>query len=255
MSRYDNLTLKIWLDENKDFIKGARIQKIQQPNRRELILTLRNYGISKKLYININPQFYHICFMSKDNEAKRLLNIPKSPPMFCMLLKSVDTARLSGVNQPEYERIIEFYIESYNELSEKIYLCLAVELMGKHSNIILYNFDNNIILGCAHNIGSEKSREREMAGGLPYAYPPKSMQMWYCAQNSFSECKTDINTYIDDFYAKYISDYKFKQLKDLYIQKTDKKLSKELNTVSKIEKQLNDYKLSEKYRHYADLII
>ena len=45
--------------------------------------------------------------------------------------------------------------------------------MGKYSNVILYNTDTDIILGCAHNVGAEKSREREMYGGLPYVYPPK----------------------------------------------------------------------------------
>ena len=48
--------------------------------------------------------------------------------------------------------------------------------MGKHSNVILYNYDTNIILGCAHNIGAEKSREREMYGGIPYVYPPKQQK-------------------------------------------------------------------------------
>ena len=58
-------------------------------------------------------------------------------------------------------------------MGDKIYLCLAFELMGKYSNVILYNYDTNMILGCAHNVGAEKSREREMYGGLPYVYPPK----------------------------------------------------------------------------------
>lgn len=97
--------------------------------------------------------------MSKENEDKRLIEIPQKPPMFCMLLrKYLENAVISKVEQPLYERILEFYIETYNELSEKIYLCLAVELMGKYSNVILYNYDTNIILGCAHNVGAEKSK-------------------------------------------------------------------------------------------------
>ena len=180
---FDSLTLKAWIEENREFLTGARIQKIQQPTRKDFVLTLRSKGQGKKLYININPQFHHVCFMGKENEEKRLIEIPQKPPMFCMLLrKYLENALISRVNQPPYERILEFYIETYNELSEKIYLCLAVELMGKHSNVVLYNDDTNIILGCAHNVGAEKSREREMAGTLPYIYPPK--------QN-----KTDILTY------------------------------------------------------------
>ena len=172
MISFDSLTLKAFTEESRDFLTGARIQKIQQPSRKEVILTIRNNSVTKKLYININPQSAHVCFMSKESE--RHVKIPQKPPMFCMLLrKYLENSRISKVNQPQYERILEFYIETFNELSEKIYLCFSIEIMGKHSNIVLYNYDTNIIIGCAHNVGAEKSREREMAGTLPYVYPPK----------------------------------------------------------------------------------
>jgi len=171
---FDLLTLKAFLVENAEFFVGARLQKIQQPTRAELIFYLRNLGETRKLYVNIHTNFYHLCFMSKENEAKRLIEIPKSPPMFCMLLrKYLEGAKIAKIDQPQNERILEFYFETYNELSEKIYLCLAIELMGKHSNVVLYNYDTNVIIGCAHNIGAEKSRFREMIGGLPYVYPPR----------------------------------------------------------------------------------
>lgn len=73
-----------------------------------------------------------------------------------LLRKYLLNSRISKINQPKYERILEFYIETYNELGDKIYLCLAFELMGKYSNVILYNYDTNMILGCAHNVGAEK---------------------------------------------------------------------------------------------------
>lgn len=174
MITFDSLTLKAFIEENKDFFVGSRIQKIQQPTRREILFTIRNNGISRKFYMNINPQFHHLCFINKDTEARRFLEIPQKPPMFCMQLrKYLENAKIVKVNQPNHERIFEIYIETFNELQEKIELCLAIELMGKHSNIVLYNADTNIIIGCAHNVGSEKSREREMAGTLPYIYPPK----------------------------------------------------------------------------------
>jgi predicted ribosome quality control (RQC) complex YloA/Tae2 family protein len=112
--------------------------------------------------------------MSKENAEKRVLDIPKKPPMFCMLLrKYLENSKIYSVKQPDGERILEFYIEIYNEVGEKIFLCLAFEFMGKHSNVILYNSDTDIILGCAHNVGEEKSRQREIYGGIPYVYPPK----------------------------------------------------------------------------------
>lgn len=174
MITFDSLTLKAWINENSEFLTGARIQKIQQPTRRDFVFSLRKLGETRKFYININPNLHHICFMSKENETKRMIEIPKKPPMFCMLLrKYLENAVIYKVNQPPYERILELYIETFNDLSEKIYLCLAVELMGKHSNVVLYNDDTNVIIGCAHNIGAEKSSVREMAGTLPYIYPPK----------------------------------------------------------------------------------
>lgn len=183
MISFDSLTLKAFVLENQDFLTGARIQKIQQPTRRDFVFTIRKLGETRKLYININPHMHHVCFMSKQNEQRRWIEIPQKPPMFCMLLrKYLENAIISKIRQPEYERILELYIETYNELNEKIYLCLTIELMGKHSNVILYNYDTNIILGCAHNVGAEKSREREVSGTLPYIYPPK--------QN-----KIDINTF------------------------------------------------------------
>lgn len=174
MINIDSLTIKAFLEENYDFLLGSRLQKVQQPNRKEIIFHLRNHSESRKLYININPSFYHICFMSKENEIKRNIKIPKAPAMFCMLLrKYIEGAKIVEVSLPKYERIIEFYFDFFDVLNEKSRLCLSIELMGKHSNIILYNSDTNVIIGCAHNVSSEKSKDRELAGLLPFVYPPR----------------------------------------------------------------------------------
>ena len=174
MINFDSLTLKLFAEEQSKFFEDARIQKIQQPTRRDLIIQLHNAGVTRKLYININPAVYHICFLSEKNAKRRHIEVPKAPPMFCMLLrKYMVGSRVVRVNVPEDERIFEIYFETFSEIGEVIPLCLAVELMGKHSNVVLYNYDTNMILGCMHNIGAEKSREREMAGGLPYVYPKK----------------------------------------------------------------------------------
>ena len=87
MITFDSLTLKAWVEENKDFLTGARIQKIQQPTRREFVFSIRSLGENRKFYININPQLHHIAFMSRENEERRLIEIPKKPPMFCMVLR------------------------------------------------------------------------------------------------------------------------------------------------------------------------
>lgn len=258
MINLDSLTLKMWIDENSQFLTGARIQKIQQPTRREFVFYIRNHAQNKKMYISINPQFHHVCFMSKENEAKRLIEIPQKPPMFCMLLrKYLENAVIAKVSQPPYERILEFYIETFNELSEKIYLCLAIEFMGKHSNVVLYNYDTNLILGCAHNVGAEKSKEREMAGGLPYVYPPGRPNDWYAAENSLAtkSSQSDINQLIDDYYSQVIYDDKFKKRKDAYKQIVSRKLKKSESSYKKMQYTLEKEYDCDKYRLYGDLIM
>ncbi len=257
MITFDSLTLKMWLEQNQEFLTDARVQKIQQPTRRDFVFSIRKDGQNRKLYININPQYYHICFMNKENEDRRLIEIPVKPPMFCMLLrKYLENSKITRVNQPDYERILEFYFETYNELSEKIYLCLAIELMGKHSNVILYNYDTNIILGCAHNVGAEKSREREMAGGLPYVYPAGRPKSWYENENSFSRKKTsDINSIIDEYYSEYIYNDKLRRLKEHCRQIAGAQLKKDKSSLKKMQARLEKETNFHKYRLYGDLIM
>ena len=176
MKNIDFLTIEAFINENIDFLIGARVQKIQQPTRRDFLLSLRNCGESRKLYININPNIYHITFASGENLLRRGIVIPKQPPMFCMLLrKYLEGVKISDVLAVKGERIIEFHFDIIDELSQNRSICLAIELMGKHSNIILYDRENYTIIGCAHNVGPEKSRYRELQGGLKYVYPPKGV--------------------------------------------------------------------------------
>ncbi len=222
MITFDVLTLKAFLNEEKDFLTGARINKIQQPTRREFVFTLRNNGISRQFYVNITPQMYHVCFMAKDNTQKRRLEIPQKPPMFCMQLrKYLENSRISKVNQPDNERILEFYIETYSEIGDKIYLCLAFELMGKYSNVILYNCDTDIIIGCAHNVGAEKSRKREIYGGIPYIYPPsqiKSDILNYNGEVNYESLSSDFNMFSGAF-AKLCQGKTLEQLKNYVLLK------------------------------------
>ena len=220
MITFSSFLLKNFFDENLDFLTNAKVQKIQQPSRKELILHLRNHSETKKLYININPSFFHVCFANNESLALRETKIPKAPPMFCMLLrKYIENAKIIRADIPDYERILELYFENYNEIGEKIELCLAIELMGKHSNIILYNTENNIILGCIHNVGEEKSQIRELSGGLPYIYPPKKEKkdLLKTTEAKFEVLKNNAqNTfYYITFNMLADTDYDYKKLIDI----------------------------------------
>lgn len=264
MITFDSLMLKAFLDEQKDFISGARVNKIQQPTRRELILSLRNNGETKQLYINIDTKLYHICFMSDENSKKRLIEIPQKPPMFCMLLrKYLLNSKISKVAQYNNERIFELYFEAYNELNDKIYLCLAVELMGKYSNVILYNTDTNIILGCAHNVGADKSQVREVYGTIPYVYPPLSSDSTflndrYAFLNSFNYnvySKYGVNDTIDSYYSTIIAKDKFKRLKVKYSSALKSDLNKINKSLKEMYCQVNKKRDADKFRLYGDLLM
>lgn len=256
MKHFDFLTLSAFLQENIDFLTGARIQKIQQPTRRELIFGMRNKGESRKFYINITPQFFHLCFMNADNEKKRYIEIPKAPPMFCMLLrKYLEGSKIAKVHQPEGERILELYFETYDETGEKIYLCLAIELMGKHSNDILYNYDTNVIIGCAHNVGSDKSRERELIGGLPYTYPPRSTNRNFKGFYELIQKEISVNEQIDRYFSNLQQEQKTKELKSQLLTFANAKLKKVDKALEKVQKQGVNAQEADSFRKLGDLIM
>ncbi|MBQ7287752.1 MAG: NFACT family protein, partial [Candidatus Gastranaerophilales bacterium] len=177
MYNFDSLTLQYFYQENFDFINGAIVQKIQLPSRHEIILNIRNLNDekpqNKKLYININPKYPHICFINDETTKKRDIEIPSKPPMFCMQLrKYLNGSKIKDFKIVKYERILEFYFDYFDEIGSLTRICLAAEFMGKHSNIILYNAQNKTIIGSIHNISADKSSIREIYGGINYIYPP-----------------------------------------------------------------------------------
>ncbi len=245
MINIDSLTIKAFIEENKNFFIGAKVQKIQQPTRRDLIFSLRNFSYSKKFYINIHPNFFHICFISKENEKKRNIQIPKVAPMFCMLLrKYLENSKIININQPSNERIIELHFQSNDEYQGVTDLCLAIELMGKHSNIILYNLNSKIILGCIHNVSEEKSKERELAGLLPYVYPKPKLKN-NLLTTDFQEFKSLLITNISGT-SKIISD-------NFYYISHD--LSKKVLNFFKFQSNNDTDKLNEIYSYLKKCIL
>lgn len=174
MINFDSLSLKALISEIEPILTEGRVQKVQQPSKNVILLTIRALRQMHKLYICVDPKFPHVAVLSAEGEKLRNIEIPKKPPMFCMLLrKHMEGSKINAIVQPGFERILEIKFDSYDELGERVPMILACEFMGKHSNIILYNYETNIIQGCTHFVSHEKSRERELAGGYPYIYPPK----------------------------------------------------------------------------------
>ncbi len=163
----DGITLKALKYEFREKLIGARIDKIYQPDSELLTIRLRQPGQNIKLLISADPQAprIHITDQNFDN--------PLRPPAFCMLLrKYLESARIKEINQPEFERILEITIQHKNTQGDLEDLILVVELMGRHSNIILLN-EERTILDSIKRIPSNKSRHREILPAKNYIKPPE----------------------------------------------------------------------------------
>ena len=228
MIHIDSLTLKAFLNENSHIFTNTYVQKVKQPSRKELLLVLRNYGKSFRFYINIDAFYYHIAFLSLEDIEKRQIETPKQALMFCMLLrKYIENSKIIKINQPSHERIVELFFETTNDNFKTERLVLAIELMGKHSNIILYNFDTKMILGSIHNVGKEKSQYREVFGNLPYIYPNKKEKIDICKisfENFFEKISVSqipIKNFLNENFYDITNDFATKLLSSFEYFKQD----------------------------------
>ncbi|WP_027406437.1 NFACT family protein [Anaerovibrio sp. RM50] len=146
-------------------ITGGRIDKINQPNKQSVILSVRQPGKNYLVHISINPQnpAVHIIEKAPDN--------PPEPPMFCMVLrKHIETARIARVYQHSLDRIIILDMDVLAAGGQIVTKSLVVELMGKYSNIILVQDEN--IIDVLRRVGANSSRIRTVLPGDPYVLPP-----------------------------------------------------------------------------------
>ena len=149
---------------------NARVEKIHQPSREELILHLRSYQGAVKILINISGDSarIHLTEISIEN--------PPAPPMFCMLLrKHLGGGKLAAVRQDGLERILFLDFDCINELGDSVRLTLACEVMGRYSNCILVNQDGKIIDSLKRN--ADITRERVLLTGFPYEMPHRNQRL------------------------------------------------------------------------------
>lgn len=149
-------------------LAGARVDKIHEPERDDIVIALRGVNIKgKKLIISANAEFprVHMTALQREN--------PAAAPMFCMLLrKHLTNGKILSVSAPEYERIIDIKFEVSDEMGVRTERTLTAELMGRHSNIILRSEDGRII-ECLKRVDFEMSNKRQVLPGLFYELPPK----------------------------------------------------------------------------------
>ncbi len=163
---FDGITISALVSEIKDKVTGGRIDKIYQPESDEIILSIRSFGKAYKLLLTANPSNPKIHF-TKENK-----NNPLNPPLFCMVMrKHLQSGKILAINQPNFDRIVNIYVESMNEMGDYSVKKLILEIMGRHSNLILTD-ENNIVLDCIKHISHDKSSVREVLPGREYIMPP-----------------------------------------------------------------------------------
>ena len=147
-------------------LKDGRVDRVIQPERDEIHLLIRAQGVNHRLVLSAsaNAARVHLSEHAKTG--------PMEPPMFCMLLrKYLASGRVQAVRRVAGDRILEIEIQALSEMGDPVTRTLIVEIMGRHSNIILRSADGRI-LDAARHIGEDISRVRQVLPGLPYAYPP-----------------------------------------------------------------------------------
>ncbi len=184
---FDGVVTKCVVQELAEILVGGRVEKVFQPEVDEIILNIRSQGQNLKLLLSANANYprIHITDVSKEN--------PQTPPVFCMLLrKHLSSGKITGVDFFDFERIIRVRIESTNELGDLSEKNLIIEIMGRHSNIILTNSENKIIDSVKH-VDAEVSSVREVMPARPYIFPP--------AQTKTSPQQLDIEKFFESISA------------------------------------------------------
>lgn len=173
----DGTVVKNLVYEINNRIKEGRIDKIYQ-NKNDLLINIRARGQKEKLFISISgsPRIYF-----SDENFETLQN----PPAFCMLLrKHLENNQILEVSQYKMDRIIKIMVKSLDELGEYSKKSLIIELMGKHSNVILIDEDNKKIIDSLKRINFNLSSVREILPGLIYNEEDISQGLNPCELNS-----------------------------------------------------------------------
>jgi predicted ribosome quality control (RQC) complex YloA/Tae2 family protein len=146
-------------------ITGGRIQKIAQPEKDELIITVKNNSNQYRLLVSVDPSL-PLVYITETNKQS-----PMTAPAFCMLMrKHLQGAKIISITQPGLERILDFQVEHYNELGDLCTKHILIELMGKHSNLIFVDHNKRIIDSIKH-VSQMVSSVREVLPGREYFIP------------------------------------------------------------------------------------
>lgn len=164
---YDGLFTGIIARQLNEELYGSKIEKIYQPEPDAILMQVYSNGSRKKLFFNISPTSAGVYLTSRNFEN------PQNAPSFCMLLrKHIQAGRIVSVKQLQTERMIEFYIDTINEMGFSVNKKLIAEIMGKHSNLVLVDIETNKIIDSIKRVSIDVNRYRQLLPGLLYVMPP-----------------------------------------------------------------------------------
>lgn len=165
---FDGIFTHLMVSELEEKLLYGRIAKIQQPYDNEVVFTIRSHGKNHKLLLSAHPSFARIQITDM-----KFTN-PSNPPTFTMMLrKHLEGSQLRSIWQIENDRIVHFHFAKRNELGDTEGLQLIVEIMGRHSTIVLMNEETGMILDCIRHIGPQQNTYRTLLPGTTYLAPPK----------------------------------------------------------------------------------
>lgn len=179
---FDGVFTHAMINELRETLLSGRISKIHQPYENEVVLVIRSRGKNQRLLLSAHPSYARIQITQIDYQN------PDTPPNFVMMLrKHLDGAILESIEQIENDRVIHFHFTKRDELGDLQNIILIVELMGRHSTIILVNKESGKILDSIKHIGSSQNTYRSLLPGVDYIAPPEQNQL-----NPFSQEKEKV---------------------------------------------------------------
>lgn len=166
---FDGFFLHHLTKELQDELLYGRIQKVNQPFEHELVLTIRNNRKNYKLLLSAHPVFGRVQITKTDFQN------PQTPNTFTMIMrKYLQGAVIESLEQIDNDRILEIAFSNKNEIGDNVKITLVVEIMGKHSNIILIDKAESKIIESIKHIGFSQNSYRTILPGSTYIAPPKT---------------------------------------------------------------------------------
>lgn len=163
----DGITLHFVKTELEQTVLGARVEKVHQPSKAEIVLLLRTRGGAFRLFLSAESASARVHLTQFPTEN------PQNPPMLCMLFrKHLTGATLVGIRQAGLDRILFLDFDAANEIGDKVKLTLCIEITGQHSNIILID-GNGKIIDAVKRVDETKSSVREVLPNCTYILPPR----------------------------------------------------------------------------------